>query len=107
MRRLSKLHHPVGQSSDNYYEDHPHPIQHHVMKYLNHHQGSLPEITDAIHLHKLKQMLLHGQLFVQQAKYTTGGCRPVNLLADQGALEGQGGSGPVCSDGANIGNKLN
>eukprot|EP00957_Ditylum_brightwellii_P201940 15327898-Ditylum_brightwellii.AAC.1 len=36
---------------------------------------------------------------------TTGGCGPVNLLADQGALEGQDESGPVHSNGANIGNK--
>eukprot|EP00957_Ditylum_brightwellii_P129086 9846394-Ditylum_brightwellii.AAC.1 len=44
----------------------PTPIQHHIMKHLNHHLGAAPELNDAIHPSKLKKMRLHGQFFVQQ-----------------------------------------
>eukprot|EP00957_Ditylum_brightwellii_P126079 9611311-Ditylum_brightwellii.AAC.2 len=73
----------------------PTPVQHHIMKHLNHHQGSMSKITAT-----------SWTVLCPAGQNTTGGRRPVSLIADQGALEGQDRSSPVCSDGANIGDKM-
>eukprot|EP00957_Ditylum_brightwellii_P129989 9914228-Ditylum_brightwellii.AAC.1 len=81
----------------------PTPIQCHIMKHLNHPLGAAPELTDTVHLCKLKKMLLHRQFFVQKAKIP-------QVDADWSTrwltkAQGQDKSGPVCGDGTNIGDK--
>eukprot|EP00957_Ditylum_brightwellii_P201785 15327227-Ditylum_brightwellii.AAC.1 len=45
------------------------------------------------------------RFFCPAGQNTTSGCGPVSPVADQGTLEEQDGSDPVCGNGTSIGNK--
>eukprot|EP00957_Ditylum_brightwellii_P140142 10678904-Ditylum_brightwellii.AAC.1 len=47
----------------------PTPIQCHIIKHLNHHLRAAPELTDAIHLHKLKRCHFMDNSLSSRPKY--------------------------------------